>query len=101
MYRIWHRIIKPVLITEEGGEKTRVLSFDGYRCVYTQRHMRAKGQKHAYHLPAGIKLALSCTVANPLTDQATYQVITRNATESKYRQTGDDSKPPMQQSHAL
>ena len=62
MYRIQHRIIKPVLITEEGGEKTRVLSFDGYRYVYTQRHTRAKSQKHMCHLPAGIKLALSCTV---------------------------------------
>ena len=27
-------------------------------------------------------------------DQATYQVITRNDTESEFRQTGDDSKPP-------
>ena len=62
MYRIQHRIIKPVLITEEGGEKTYVLSFDGYGCVYTQRHTHAKSQKHACHLPAGIKLALSCTV---------------------------------------
>ena len=42
MYRIRHRIIKPVLITEEGGEKTCMLSFDGYGCVYTQRHTRAK-----------------------------------------------------------
>ena len=39
MYRIQHRIIKPVLITEEGGEKT---SFDGYGCVYTQRHTYTK-----------------------------------------------------------
>ena len=62
MYKIRHRIIKPVLITEEGGEKICMLSFDGYGCVYTQRHMRAKRQKHACHVPAGIKLALSCTV---------------------------------------
>ena len=33
MYKIWHRIIKPVLITEEGGEKTSMLSLDGYGCV--------------------------------------------------------------------
>ena len=62
MYRIRHRIIKPVLITEEGGEKTCMLSFDGYGCVYTKRCTRAKSQKHACHVPAGIKLALSCTV---------------------------------------
>ena len=62
MYRIRHRIIKPVLITEEGGEKTRMLSFARYGCVCTQRHTRAKRQKHACHIPAGIKLALSCTV---------------------------------------
>ena len=62
MYRIRYRIIKPVLITEEGGEKTCMLSFDGYRCMYTQRYTRAKSQKHACHAPAGIKLALSCTV---------------------------------------
>ena len=64
MYRIRHRIIKPVLITEEGGEKTCMLSFDEYGCVYTQRHTRAKSQKYACHVPAGIKLALSCTVVN-------------------------------------
>ena len=64
MYRIRHRIIKPVLITEEGGEKTCVLSFDGYGSVYMQRHTRAKSQKQACHVPAGIKLALSCTVHN-------------------------------------
>ena len=29
MYRIRHRIIKPVLITEEGGEKTCILSLTG------------------------------------------------------------------------
>ena len=62
MYKIRHRIIKPVLITEEGGEKACMLSFDRYGCVYTQRHTRAKRQKHACHVPAGIKLALSCTV---------------------------------------
>ena len=62
MYRIRHRIIKPVLITEEGGEKTCILSFDGYGCVYTQRRTRAKSQKHACQVPAGIKLAVSYTV---------------------------------------
>ena len=51
-----------MLITEEGGEKTCVQSFDGYRCVYMQRHTRAKSQKHTCHLPVGIKLVLSCTV---------------------------------------
>ena len=68
MYRIRHRIIKPVLITEEGGEKTCMLSFDGYGCMYMQRHTRAKSQKHACHAPAGIKLALSCTVSAVMFD---------------------------------
>ena len=62
MYSIWHRIMKPVLITEKGGEKTCMLSIDGYGCMYMQRHTCAKRQKHVCHLPAGIKLALSCTV---------------------------------------
>ena len=59
MYRIRHRIIKTVLITEEGGEKTCVLLFDGYRCTCKSTH--AKSQKHTCHLPAGINLGLSCT----------------------------------------
>ena len=29
-----------------------------------QRHTRAKSQKYACHVPAGIKLALSCTVGH-------------------------------------
>ena len=66
MYKIRHRIIKPVLITEEGGEKTCMIPFDGYGCVYTQRHTHSKRQKHACHVPAGIKLALSCTVCRSL-----------------------------------
>ena len=74
MYRIRHRIIEPVLITEEGGEKTCVLSFDRYGCMYTQRHTHAKSQKHACHLPAGIKLALSCTVLGPVLGICVYYI---------------------------
>ena len=39
-----------------------MLSFDGYECVYTQRHTRAKSKKHSCIVPVGIKLVLSCTV---------------------------------------
>ena len=45
-------------MTEEGREKTCVLSFDEYGCVYMQRHTRAKGQKHACHLPEGYQVSV-------------------------------------------
>ena len=42
---------------------------------------------------------INLCVANPLTDQATYQIISRNGTESEFWQTGDDSKPPSSPMH--
>ena len=68
MYRIWHRIIKPVLITEEGGEKPACYPLMGTD-VCTHKGTLMQKVKNVCCLPMGVKLALRCTIHIQYTEQ--------------------------------